>query len=198
MTGCESAMPRWAMGQNNDDVAVSNDAAPRFALEDVSFDIKPGQLAAFVGPSGAGKTTISYLIPRLYDATEGTVSIDGVDVRKVKQASLAGIIGYVSQESYLFHASIRSNLMYGNPRASQEELEAAARAAYIHDRIMGVRGRLRHHSRGTGISTVGRREAAAIHRPSAASRPQAADFWTRRPRPWTRPASGWFKRRWCR
>ena len=127
-------------GQNNDDVAVSNAAAPRFALEDVSFDIKPGQLAAFVGPSGAGKTTISYLIPRLYDATEGTVSIDGVDVRKVKQASLAGIIGYVSQESYLFHASIRSNLMYGNPRASQEELEAAARAAYIHDRIMEFEG----------------------------------------------------------
>jgi ATP-binding cassette subfamily B protein len=127
-------------GPDNGEAAPSNDAAPRWALDDVSFDIKPGQLAAFVGPSGAGKTTISYLIPRLYDATEGTVSIDGVDVRKVKQASLAGIIGYVSQESYLFHASIRSNLMYGNPRASQEELEAAARAAYIHERIMEFEG----------------------------------------------------------
>jgi len=119
---------------------VSNNAAPRWALEDITFDIKPGQLAAFVGPSGAGKTTISYLIPRLYDATQGAVSIDGIDVRKIKQASLAGIIGYVSQESYLFHASIRSNLMYGNPWASQEELEAAARAAYIHDRIMEFEG----------------------------------------------------------
>ena len=127
-------------GQSNGAVAASKSAAPPWVLEDVSFDIKPGQLAAFVGPSGAGKTTISYLIPRLYDATEGTVSIDGVDVRKIKQASLAGIIGYVSQESYLFHASIRSNLLYGNPRASQEELEAAARAAYIHDRIMEFEG----------------------------------------------------------
>ena len=130
-------------GPNNGGTAaspVSNDAAPRWALENVSFEIKPGQLAAFVGPSGAGKTTISYLIPRLYDVTEGTVSIDGVDVRKVKQASLAEIIGYVSQESYLFHASIRSNLMYGNPWASQEELESAARAAHIHDRIMEFEG----------------------------------------------------------
>ena len=107
----------------------------QWALDGVSFEIQPGQLAAFVGPSGAGKTTISYLIPRLYDATEGSISIDGVDVRKIRQASLAGLIGYVTQESYLFHASIRDNLLYGNPRASQQEVEAAARAAYIHDRI---------------------------------------------------------------
>ena len=102
----------------------------------MSFEIEPGQLAAFVGPSGAGKTTISYLIPRLYDPTGGAVRIDGVDVRELSLESLAGIIGYVTQESYLFHASIRSNLLYGNPDATPEELEAAARAAHIHERIM--------------------------------------------------------------
>ena len=118
--------------------AASNgagDGEVHWALDGVSFYIRPGQLAAFVGPSGAGKTTISYLIPRLYDATEGSISIDGVDVRRIRLASLAGLIGYVSQESYLFHSTIRDNLLYGNPRASQEEIEAAARAAYIHDRI---------------------------------------------------------------
>ncbi len=109
---------------------------PQWALNGVSLDIQPGQLAAFVGPSGAGKTTISYLIPRLYDATRGSLKIDGVDVRQIKLASLAGLIGYVTQESYLFHASIRENLLYGDGQAGQEELEAAAKAAYIHDRIM--------------------------------------------------------------
>ena len=101
----------------------------------MSFTIRPGQLAALVGPSGAGKTTISYLIPRLYDVTAGAVAIDGVDVRRIKLDSLAGMVGYVSQESYLFHASIRANLMYGNPDATEADLHAAARAAYIHERI---------------------------------------------------------------
>ena len=113
-----------------------NKVESRWALNGVSFEIRPGQLAAFVGPSGAGKTTISYLIPRLYDATEGMVSIDGYDVRSIKQASLAGIIGYVAQESYLFHATIRDNLLYGMPDASDADMESAARAANIHDRIL--------------------------------------------------------------
>lgn len=108
----------------------------RWALDGVSFDIEPGKLVAFVGPSGAGKTTISYLIPRLYDPTEGSVKIDDIDVRDIKLASLANLIGYVTQDSYLFHDSILSNLKYGNPDASREEVEAAAKAAFIHERIM--------------------------------------------------------------
>ena len=111
-------------------------AGQRWALGGVSFHVEPGQLAAFVGPSVAGKTTISYMIPRLYDPTEGVVRIDGLDVREISLESLVRLTGYVTQESYLFHASIRSNLLYGNPEATQQQIEAAARAAYIHERIM--------------------------------------------------------------
>jgi ATP-binding cassette subfamily B protein len=107
----------------------------RRALDHLSLTVEPGQLAALVGPSGAGKTTVSYLIPRLYDPTEGEVEIDGLDVRKIRLASLAEIVGVVTQETYLFHASVRENLLYAKRDATQEELEAAARAALIHDRI---------------------------------------------------------------
>ncbi len=109
---------------------------PTDALAGVSFNADPGQLVALVGPSGAGKTTISYLIPRLYDVTGGSVQIDGIDVRHARQASLAAAIGFVTQESYLFHDSILANIRYGRPGASMPEVEQAARAAYIHDRIM--------------------------------------------------------------
>ena len=107
-----------------------------WALDGVSFRIPPGQMAAFVGPSGAGKTTIASLVPRLYDVTEGSVRIDGLDVREIKLAGLSEIIGYVTQESYLFHATMERNLLYAQPDATCFELVDAAKAAFIHDRIM--------------------------------------------------------------
>ena len=134
---------RLRYGPTAEDLIAGRDGSDSdlpWALDGVSLEIQPGQLAAFVGPSGAGKTSISYLIPRLYDPTSGRVLIDGIDVRDVTLASLARTIGYVAQESYLFHASLRSNLLYGNPDATQEEIEEAAKAAFIHDRIMASSG----------------------------------------------------------
>jgi ATP-binding cassette subfamily B protein len=116
--------------------AHADQEAPRpWAIEDLDLRIAPGQLAAIVGPTGAGKTTISYLIPRLYDVTLGGVRIDGHDVRSLTLASIADQLGIVTQETYLFHASVRRNLLYARPDATQVELETACRAAFIHDRI---------------------------------------------------------------
>jgi ATP-binding cassette, subfamily B, bacterial len=108
------------------------------ALDHVSFTIKPGQLAALVGPSGAGKTTMTYLIPRLYDPTEGRILLDGLDLRDVKLDSLAEQIGMVTQETYLFHDTIRTNLIYAKLDATQAEIEAACKAANIHNFIMDL------------------------------------------------------------
>jgi len=107
-----------------------------WAVRDVDLSIEAGQLAALVGPSGAGKTTITYLIPRLYDVTSGAVEIDGHDVRSVTLESLGDVIGMVTQETYLFHSTVKQNLLYGRPEATMQDVEAAARAAFIHDRIM--------------------------------------------------------------
>ncbi|MCI0399449.1 MAG: ABC transporter ATP-binding protein/permease, partial [Chloroflexi bacterium] len=110
----------------------------RWALRDVSFTIEPGQLAALVGPSGAGKTSITYLIPRLYDPTEGRGLLDGHDLRDVTLDSLSENIGMVTQDTYLFYDTIRANLLYARPEATQAEVVAAAQAANIHDFVVGL------------------------------------------------------------
>jgi ATP-binding cassette, subfamily B, bacterial len=131
-----------------EEIALSQ--ARDYALKNVSFRVKPGQLAALVGPSGAGKTSLTYLIPRLYDPTHGRILIDGHDLRDVTLASLADQIGMVTQETHLFHDTIRTNLLYAKLDATQKEVEAAAIAANIHnfikalpegyDTIVGERG----------------------------------------------------------
>ncbi|MBI3959145.1 MAG: ABC transporter ATP-binding protein, partial [Chloroflexi bacterium] len=108
------------------------------ALESLTFHVAPGELVALVGPSGAGKTTITYLLPRLYDPTEGRILLDGHDLRDVTLESLARQIGMVTQETYLLHDTVAANLRYAKPEASQAEMEAACRAANIHDFIAGL------------------------------------------------------------
>ena len=127
---------RKGPGGEDEEDAAEEELDRQWALDGVTLRIPPGQMAAFVGPSGAGKTTIASLVPRLYDVTEGSVSIDGIDVREIPLSDLSEIIGYVTQESYLFHASMERNLLYARPDATCHELVDAAKAAYIHERIM--------------------------------------------------------------
>lgn len=110
----------------------------RWAIKKVSFEISPGQLVALVGHSGAGKTTITYLLPRLYDPTQGSIFFDDIDIRDITQQSLADQIGMVTQETYLLHDTIQANLLYARPAADQEEVISACQAAHIHDFIQGL------------------------------------------------------------
>jgi ATP-binding cassette subfamily B protein len=109
-----------------------------YVLQGISATIEAGTTVALVGPSGAGKTTLSSLVPRLYDVSKGAVRVDGVDVRDLTQDSLRAAIGVVSQDPHLFHETIIENLRYGNPGATDDEVEAACRAAQIHDLITSL------------------------------------------------------------
>ena len=130
-SGKRTAAPDQAAGEEEQDDA-------QHVLQEISFEMQPGQLTALVGPSGAGKTTVTYLVPRFYDPSEGRVLLDGHDLRNVTLASLVEQIGMVTQETYLFHDTIRANLLYARPDATQAELEAACRMANIHDFIAGL------------------------------------------------------------
>jgi ATP-binding cassette subfamily B protein len=121
-----------------EDVAVLDSGTSPEVLHGVSFRADPGEMVALVGPSGAGKTTISQLVPRIYDVTGGQVLIGGHDVRSVTQQSLRDRIGVVSQEAHMFHDTIRANLTYGAPAASDDELWAALEAAQISELVRGL------------------------------------------------------------
>jgi ATP-binding cassette subfamily B protein len=131
-------MTTCAPANGNATPTAQTPAARCWALRDISFEINRGQLAALIGPSGSGKTTLTYLLPRFYDPTEGTVRIDGHDLRGLALKTLAENIGMVTQETFLFNDTIRANLLYAQPEAGMEEIEAACRAANIHDFIAGL------------------------------------------------------------
>lgn len=122
-----AAVKRWRDFESRDEGRLVPDR--RWALDGVSFQVSPGTLTALVGPSGAGKTTVSYLIPRIYDVTEGRVTLDGHDVRRLSARSLSAAVGVVTQETYLFHDTIEANLRYARPDATREEVSAALAAA---------------------------------------------------------------------
>ena len=129
------ALPPFKGKVRFDHVSFSYDPGEE-VLSDVSFDVKPGEMVAFVGPSGAGKSTVASLLPRFYDVNDGSISIDGTDIRGVTLNSLREQVGIVPQETILFNGSVYDNILYGRLDATKEEVEAAAKAANAHNFIM--------------------------------------------------------------
>jgi len=138
LTGGKNAEGMSGKGESERMEENIHTQAREIALDSLNFRASPGQLVALVGPSGAGKTTLTYLVPRLVDPTSGRITLDGYDIRDVTLASLTAQIGMVTQETYLFHDTIRTNLLYAKLDATQEEIDAAARAANIHNFIMDL------------------------------------------------------------
>ena len=145
-----------------------------WTLRDVDVTVPAGTRTALVGETGAGKTTLGYLAARLYDPEQGAVLVDGVDLRELDFDALAGAVGVVSQETYLFHASVRENLRFARPDATDAEIEDAARAAQIHETIAALPGRLRHGRRRARLPVLRRREAADRDRPHDPAQPAGA------------------------
>ena len=147
-------------------------------LHDISFRAEPGQMVALVGPSGAGKTTVTHLVARLYDATSGVVRVGGHDVRDVTLESLEDVVGYVTQDAHMFHDTIRENLLYARPGANDDQIWASLEAAQISSLVRVVARGARHRRRRPRLPAVRRRASAAGDRASAAQ--GAADRRTRR------------------
>jgi ATP-binding cassette subfamily B protein len=134
----DDALRAAKKSQDGENGSLPKSQAREMALKNINFKIEPGQLMALVGPSGAGKTTMTYLIPRLYDPKAGRILLDGHDLRDLTLKTLSDHIGMVTQETYLFHDTIRTNLLYAKMDATQEELENACKGANIHNFIMGL------------------------------------------------------------
>lgn len=136
--GVDFAYPQARPPQDEAQGPVVPPAAPRLALHGVNLEVLPGERVALVGPSGAGKTTTTYLVPRFYDPTAGRITLDGIDLRDMDQESLRRHIGIVTQETFLFHVSIRENLLYARPDATEAQMIDACRAANLHDFIAAL------------------------------------------------------------
>jgi ATP-binding cassette subfamily B protein len=131
-------LPSPVKRSKSDELRPRLTAESPFSLSGINFSVPSGGLTALVGPSGAGKTSVGYLLARLYDTDSGSVSIDGINIKDMRQTDLSKLIGVVSQDSFMFHASVRDNLVFGKPEATEEEMIDATKAAQIYDLIDGL------------------------------------------------------------
>ncbi len=169
------ALPRMTRNIEYRDVGFRYADSGAAVLRRVSFSAAAGEVVAIVATSGAGKTTLVNLLPRFYDVTEGSVLIDGVDVRGATLASLREQIGLVTQETILFNDTVRANIAYGLKNVDEARLESAARAAFAHDFILDLPAAVRHRDRRAGEPPLGGAAAADRHRPGAPQGPADPD-----------------------